>query len=196
MTIPVLIVPGLGGSGEHHWQTHLERSLPDAARVHQNDWDRPDLTQWLNRLVQAVEARPAAILVAHSLGCPLVAHLAAQRPGLPVAAALLVAPADVDSARHTPGHTRGFAPIPRLPLPFRSVVVASTNDPFIELERARDLANGWGAEFINVGPRGHINIASGFGPWPEGQRIVASMTACVRDSGALAEDRLNAVAIA
>jgi uncharacterized protein len=159
VTIPVLIVPGLGGSGEQHWQTRLERSLPDAERVHQSDWDRPDLTLWVERLAQAVEVRPAPLLVAHSLGCPLVAHLAARRPDLPVAAALLVAPADVDSPRHTPGHTRGFAPIPRLPFSFRSIVVASTNDPFIALERARDLANAWGAEFVDVGPCGHINIA-------------------------------------
>jgi len=195
MTIPVLIVPGLGGSGEQHWQTHLERSLPDAARVHQSDWDRPDLTQWVDRLVQAIEARPAAILVAHSLGCPLVAHLVVQRPDLPIAAALLVAPADVDSARHTPGHTRGFAPIPRSPLPFHSTVVASTNDPFIELERARDLANAWGAEFVDVGPCGHINVASGFGRWPAGESIVAAMAARAGASRRISRNRLRATAI-
>ena len=74
----ILIVPGLGGSGEHHWQTHLQRSLPGAVRVQQADWDRPDLPAWLARLASAVETRPAGILVAHSLGCALVAHLTRQ----------------------------------------------------------------------------------------------------------------------
>jgi uncharacterized protein len=195
VTIPVLIVPGLGGSGEHHWQTHLERSLPDAARVYQSDWDRPELSQWLDRLAQAVEARPDALLVAHSLACPLVAHLAAKRPDLPIAAALLVAPADVDSARHTPSHTRGFAPIPRVALPFRSVVVASTNDPFIALERARDLADGWGSEFVDVGPCGHINVASGFGLWPAGESIVVAMMTWAATSRRLSGQRLTATAV-
>ena len=196
MTVPILIVPGLGGSGEQHWQTHLERSFPNAARVHQDDWDRPHLAQWVDRLAQAVSARPAALLIAHSLGCPLVAHLAEQRPDAPIAAALLVAPADVESARHMPDHTRGFAPIPLLTLPFRSIVVASTNDPFIEFDRARDLANAWGAELIDVGPCGHINIGSGFGPWPAGERIVASTMAWIRASERFPRNSLKATAIA
>jgi uncharacterized protein len=162
--VPLIIVPGLGGSGEQHWQTHLERSFLDATRVHQDDWDRPELTRWAERLASAVQAQPGAVLVAHSLGCPLVAHLAAWQPDLPVAAALLVAPADVESAHHTPDHTRCFAPIPRLALPFRSIVVASTNDSYMAFDRCRDLATAWGAEFIDVGPCGHINVASGFGP--------------------------------
>jgi uncharacterized protein len=195
MTVPILIVPGLGGSGQQHWQTHLERSLPGAARVYQSDWDKPKLSQWLERLAQAVEERPDALLVAHSLACPLVAHLAAKRPDLPVAAALLVAPADVDSPGRTPSHTHGFAPIPRLPLPFRSTVVASTNDPFIALERARDLAAAWGSEFVDVGACGHINVASGFGRWPAGESIVAAMAAWAGASRGLSRNRLRATAI-
>lgn len=180
--IPILVVPGLGGSGDQHWQTHLQRTFPEAVRVHQQDWDKPDLTTWLERLARAIEARPGGVLVAHNLGCPLVAHLVARQRDLPIAAALLVAPADVESARHTPGHTRGFAPIPRLPFPFRSIVVASTNDPFMDFDRACDLAKAWCAELIDAGPCGHINVAAGFGPWPAGERIVESLLVRVRNS--------------
>jgi predicted alpha/beta hydrolase family esterase len=127
--------------------------------------------------MRAVETHPGAVLVAHSLGCPLVAHVAARRPELPIAAALLVAPADVESTRHTPSHTRSFAPIPRRPLPFRSILIASRNDPFIEFDRARELAAAWGTEFVDAGASGHINVASGFGRWREGERIVTSMIA-------------------
>jgi len=194
VTTPVLIVPGLGGSGPDHWQTHLERALPGAARVEQDDWDSPDLQRWFDRLAAAIELRPGTVLVAHSLGCPLVAHVAVRRPDLPVAAALLVAPADVDSGRHTPGHTRGFAPIPLRPLPFRSIVVASTNDPFMEFDRARELATAWGAEFIDAGASGHINVASGFGPWRTGERIVEWLIASVTGSRSTTRTALAAAA--
>jgi predicted alpha/beta hydrolase family esterase len=140
-----------------------------------------------------VQAQPGAILVAHSLACPLVAHMAARRPDLSVGAALLVAPADVDSARHTPGHIRTFAPIPRSLLPFRSLVVASTNDPYIEYERARELTAAWGAEFVGVGASGHINVASGFGPWSGGERMVTSIIA-EAEQFAVANERFVAAA--
>ena len=172
----VLIIPGLGGSGEHHWQTHLERSHPNAKRVDQDDWDNPELAYWLDRVAAVVERTAGAVLVAHSLGCPLIAHLAHRRPDLPIAAALLVAPADVDSTRHTPEHIRSFAPIPLERLPFRSIVVGSRNDPYMSFARAREVAFAWGAGFVDAGAAGHINVESGFGPWPDGERLLAQLT--------------------
>jgi predicted alpha/beta hydrolase family esterase len=169
---PILIVPGLGGSGPHHWQTYLERSFPGASRVHQDDWDRPDRDAWTERLAAAVDAAPGAVLVAHSLGCAVVAHAAAARPDLPVAAALLVAPADVDREHSSTDGLRGFAPMPCTALPFRSVVVASTDDPYMSVARARAFADDWGAEFIEAGALGHINVDAGFGPWPDGERML------------------------
>jgi predicted alpha/beta hydrolase family esterase len=174
---PIIVVPGLGGSGETHWQTFLERLFVHSVRVQQDDWDRPELGKWVECLRHAVELQPAAILVAHSLGCVLVAHLAAQYPNLQIKAALLVAPADVDSARHTPPHIRGFAPIPRQPLPFYGIVVASTNDPYITIGRARQLADSWLADFVDAGAVGHINVESGFGRWVEGEAIVNTLIA-------------------
>jgi uncharacterized protein len=173
--VPVIIVPGLGGSEDDHWQTHLERSVPGAIRVRQDDWNRPDLSRWLARLEECVEARPGAILVAHSLGCILVAHLAARRPDLSVAAAVLVAPADVEVCRDTLRTTRTFTPIPRQELPFHAVVVASTNDPFMDCDRAFELSRAWKAKFTSVGASGHINVASGHGRWRRGEDIVRSL---------------------
>jgi uncharacterized protein len=173
--IPILIVPGLGGSGPHHWQTYLERSFPGASRVDQDDWDRPDRCAWAERLIAAVEASPGAVLVAHSLGCAVVAHVAAARPDLPVSAALLVAPADVDRERGAPERLRTFAPMPCTPLPFRIVVAASPAAPYWALPRARAFADDWGAEFIDAGALGHINVDAGFGPWPDGERMLRNL---------------------
>ncbi len=171
----VLIVPGLGGSGERHWQTHLERSRPDALRVHQADWDRPHFGHWTKMLGAAVEAMPGAILVAHSLGCALVAHLVRQRPELAIGGALLVAPADVDAMPCVKEQLREFAPMPREVLPFPSVVVASTNDPFMHIARAQELANDWNADCIDIGRCGHINVESGHGPWALAEEIVNNL---------------------
>jgi predicted alpha/beta hydrolase family esterase len=153
----------------------LHRSLADSARVEQDDWNRPELSAWLARLEEDVKARPGAILVAHSLGCVLVAHLAVQRPELHIGAALLVAPADVESCRDTLRTTQSFAPIPRRELPFRAAVIASTNDPFMTRDRAFELAQAWKAQFIDAGARGHINVASGFGRWSAIEDVVRSL---------------------
>jgi predicted alpha/beta hydrolase family esterase len=171
----ILIIPGLGGSGPEHWQSHWERSYPEATRVEQSDWDRPVRSQWIRRLTAAIEDAPGSILVGHSLGCALIAHAAAQRPDLAIAGALLVAPADVDRAGRVSPHVGEFAPMPVGRLPFRTVVVASTNDHYMTAERARLLAGAWGATFVNVGRCGHINVPSGFGPWPAGERILSEL---------------------
>jgi predicted alpha/beta hydrolase family esterase len=180
---PILIVPGLGGSGPEHWQSHWERSQPLAQRVEQADWHRPVRADWLSRLAQALRNAPGAILVGHSLGCALIAHLAWRRPDFAIGGALLVAPADVDADDRIPREVRDFAPMPLARLPFRATVVASTNDPYMGLERARTLAQAWGTRFVNAGARGHINVAAGFGPWPAGEALLADL---MRATGATA----------
>jgi uncharacterized protein len=84
----------------------------------------------------------------------------------------MVAPADVDSARHTPEHLRDFAPLPLRRFPFRSMVIASTNDRYMTIGRARALAAAWGALFVDVGACGHINTEAGFGPWLAGRSLL------------------------
>jgi predicted alpha/beta hydrolase family esterase len=164
-------VPGLGGSGPEHWQTRWERLDPRCVRVVQRDWEHPDREAWLASLEAALTAAGApAVIAAHSLGCALVAHAAGRPLAARIRAALLVAPADVDSPDHTPPETRVFAPIPLRRLPFPATVVASQDDPFVALARARAFAAAWGAAFVDAGPRGHLNAASGLGDWPEGRR--------------------------
>lgn len=172
-----LIVPGLHGSPDGHWQTVLERQMSRAHRVEQDDWDAPVLDRWLQRLLENTDAHPGAIAVAHSLGCILIAHAARRYPRLKLGGALLVAPADTDEpVVHLP-QLRNFAPIPTEPLPFPAIVVASSTDAFMALPRARLLAAAWGAEFINLGDAGHINIDAGFGQWPAARGLIATLEA-------------------
>ena len=111
-TTHYLILSGWQGSPDDHWQSHWQRSLPNASRVEQADWHNPDPHSWVAALErQVAAARSPLILVAHSLGCVTVARWAAQAPLASlrkVRGALLVAPADVEA----PGaleEIRGFA---------------------------------------------------------------------------------------
>jgi len=179
---PILVVPGLNGSGPTHWQSHWELALPGAKRVEQTDWDRPCLGEWTANLVEAVRRRPGALLIAHSLGCALVAHMADITNGRGVGGALLVAPADVDGDTPASQSLTGFAPMPRRRLPFPSLVVASRNDPFVTFERARTFARAWGSAFADVGEAGHINVCSGHGPWIEGRAYLHDLMDLARSA--------------
>ncbi|MCW5771309.1 MAG: alpha/beta hydrolase [Rhodospirillaceae bacterium] len=172
----LIMVPGLGGSGPEHWQRQWLAGFDGALAVEQADWDRPQRDLWVAALDRAVRAaaRPA-ILIAHSLGCALVAHWAERHGPGAVAGALLVAPADVDSPAHTPPETRGFAPLPLDPLPFAATVVASDDDPYVALARARGFAFAWQADFVSIGRAGHINAASGLGAWPQGRTLLGAL---------------------
>ncbi len=172
-----LILPGLNGSGPDHWQSWWLRAEAGAKLVEQADWDNPSLDRWSERVANAVHAAPGAVLVGHSLACSLIAHIARERPALQIGGALLVAPADVDDRDWTSPHVAGFGPMPLQPLPFPAIVVASRDDPYVAFERARGFADAWGARFVDLGESGHINALSGFGPWPEGIGLAASLAA-------------------
>jgi predicted alpha/beta hydrolase family esterase len=62
-------------------------------------------------------------------------------------------------------------------LPFPTIVVASRDDPYVAFERATAMAKAWGAELVDIGKAGHINSASGFGEWPDGERLLQRLQA-------------------
>jgi predicted alpha/beta hydrolase family esterase len=164
----ILLVPGLGDSGPGHWMTRWEDKLSTATRVTQPDWDRPNRRIWVETLVNAVNrADKPVVLVAHSIGVATVAH-AAPLFDKEVIGAFLVGLSDWNRPEVIPGVAHDFAPIPREPLPFPSLLVASRNDPYCDFEVAADHANAWGSALIDAGEAGHINVESGHGPWPEG----------------------------
>jgi uncharacterized protein len=182
----ILTVPGLGGSGPSHWQTLWEGSRPNAVRADLGLWDHPHRNAWVTKLDAAIRtARAPVVLVAHSLGCLAVAwwaELAGQPYGWPVAGALLVAPPDVDAAS-APAEIASFAPAPTRPLPFPSLLVGSSDDPWCSPERIRSLAASWGSTFVDAGAQGHLNAASGHGWWPEGQELLARVLAVAGHDG-------------
>jgi len=170
-TTHYLILPGWQGSPDEHWQSHWQRSLPNASRVEQADWHNPDPHSWVAALErQVAAARSPLILVAHSLGCITVARWAAQAPLASlrkVRGALLVAPADVERPG-CPAPLQNFAPMPRDLLPFPSLLVGSDNDAAASALRALELARTLGSEAAILTGAGHINVKSGHRYWEQG----------------------------
>lgn len=169
--IKTLIVPGLDGSPAPHWQHWWAATDPRAVMVDLSDPHRPDPARWEAELAGAVLRYPGAILVGHSLGAILISRVLTAWPQLQIKAAMLVAPAEPQ------GKSRigNFAPLREVPLGVPAVVVASRNDPWMGFSRARSLAKTWQADLIDAGFAGHINVASGFGPWPQGKAICAEL---------------------
>lgn len=188
MHADVLILPGLGDSGPDHWQSHWQRARPQFRRVMQHEWDAPHVDDWIATLDAAIAASEApVVLAAHSSACAMVAHWAVRAPQLAptrVRGALLVAPTDPDGPNYPAGPV-GFGPVPLARLPFASIVVASTDDPYLSEARAREYAHAWGSRLVVLADAGHINAASGHGAWPEGLAMLDTLAA-VSSTGALA----------
>lgn len=180
----ILIVPGLGDSGPSHWQSRWVEDLPNASRVALGRWDDPERNHWVNRLDLAIDkADGPIVLVAHSLGCHAVAWWAEyeQPPrGDKVVGALLVAPPDVEGPAVDPRLKR-FGPLIQGHLPFRSVLVASLDDPYATMGQAKRMARKWGSQLIDAGPLGHINADSRIGSWPYGKFLLRQL---IRNIGA------------
>ncbi|CAG9230617.1 Alpha/beta hydrolase [Paraburkholderia sabiae] len=175
----VIVLPGYMNSGDGHWQTRWEARYPNFSRVPMRDWDHPVCEEWCDTLDATIAASKTPVrFAAHSLGCLTVAFWAARHASkdalAKVAGALLVALPD-PAGPGFPADAAGFDDVPMLTLPFPSIVVASTDDPYGGVPFSQGCAAAWGSRWENIGPRGHINSDSGLGEWDEGQRWLGSM---------------------
>lgn len=200
-----LTLPGLDGSGPAHWQSIWEAERPGVERVDLGNWAHPTRNGWISRLERRLaQARGPVVLIAHSLGCHVVAwwaQLAGEAASRPVAGAMLVAPPDLDRVQ-IDGRIADFAPVPSAVLPFPAVVVASRDDPWCSFARSKEMAGNWLAAFCDAGEGGHLNAMSGLGSWPAGQAVLEHLLdhVCERgdrrmDDGALRE-RPAAISVA
>jgi predicted alpha/beta hydrolase family esterase len=173
----LLLLPGWQDSGPTHWQSRWE-TLHGCQRVAQADWVWPRRGDWMARLEEALLADPRpALLIAHSLGCHLVASWAAHSVHTArVHGALLVAPPDTERD-DMPPNIFNWRPITRSPLPFASLLIASSDDPYCTPERAAAMARDWGSAEHRLGALGHLNGDSGLGDWSEGWQLLQGLVA-------------------
>ena len=182
----VLIVPGLRDHVEQHWQTLLAARLPRARTVPpmgRADLDCLTRVDALEREAQAIDG--PIVLVAHSGGVQTVVQWA-RRTRRPVLGALLAVPPDFEEAMPAGYPTvaelraNGWLPTPRGPLPFPAFVAASRNDPLARFSRVAEMAFDWGAKLVDLGDVGHLNPASGYGPWPQAEDFITALTLAAR----------------
>jgi predicted alpha/beta hydrolase family esterase len=176
----IIMVPGWSGSGPEHWQSIWEREHSGYRRVEMRNWQSVERADWVGAVERTLaDVSGAVVLVAHSLGCLSVAWWAARQRGAAtrVIGAMLVAPPNLASSPGLLPALESFASPPALALPFPSLVAASENDPYATFEEAANMASTWGSELRNAGLAGHINTASGHGPWPEGRQSLQQFIA-------------------
>ena len=194
----VLLLPGWQNSGPGHWQSRWE-SAYGYIRVEQHDWLRPLRGDWVARLEEVLIAKaPAApggfVLVAHSLGCLLVAAWASHSRHVSlVRGALLVAPADLQSDELA-AVLPSWSPPALQPLPFASQLLASRDDPYCSMARSRFFADAWGSELVDCGARGHLNADSGLGAWDTAHRRLGRFSVAGLPSAKASRPRVADVA--
>lgn len=182
MTHPtILFVPGLRDHVGEHWQTLLQAQIPGAQSVAPLTLDKLSRAARVRALDEALaRINGPVILVAHSAGVMITVHWA-QHHRRPIHGALLATPADLDAGLppgypdHATLDEQGWLPVPRAPLPFPSMLAASRNDPLASFERAAAYAADWGSRLVDLGEVGHLNPASGFGPWPQALELIGML---------------------
>ena len=169
----VVIVPGLRDHVPDHWQTLLAEQLPGSVTVPRMAENRLSCAAWVEQIDQTLAGVAGPVLlVAHSGGAMMVVHWA-QKHHRPIHAALLAAPADLESPLPDGYPTLEALLGKRLAsraagtrLPFPSIVAASSNDPLARFGRVAQFAADWGSRLVDIGAVGHLNPAAGFGEWP------------------------------
>lgn len=177
--VAYVIIPGIDGSDERHWQSLWEdRWGASAVRIAPASWSMPDLTDWGAAVQDAYETasrRDSQVaLVAHSIGCWAAAHWLGQaRPD--GVAAFLVAPPDLQGPAFPSAAAATFLGLSARPLPCRSLLVASDDDPYCDPTVSASFAHGWQARSHLMEGRGHINSDSGLGDWPAGRELLRGL---------------------
>ena len=175
-----VIIPGLDGSDDHHWQSRWESDwLLNAVRIRPSSWSAPDLSDWSQAITTAVESIPDDIVfITHSLGCHAVTHwLTTEVVPARIRGAFMVAPPDPLADTFPVDRLPTFASLPTLALPVPAVLTVSTDDPYCTVDGAARLAAGWATPLIALDDLGHINTDSKLDLWPQGQHLLTAFLA-------------------
>ncbi|WP_338012936.1 alpha/beta hydrolase [Pararhizobium polonicum] len=178
-----LILPGLNGSDDGHWQRFWLKDDANSRLVEQDDWKSPRIETWTKRLEEVLAQEGPAYIVAHSLGCLLAAKCADSPFARLIKGALLVAPCDLSTTENLHPGAIHFGRMPTRTLPFPTITVGSLNDIYMPLESLSLYCRLWRTPVKNLGQAGHINIESGFGRWTGGYGLLSLLEKKVKAQG-------------
>jgi uncharacterized protein len=170
--VTFVFLGGVYNSGPGHWQRIWYEDMPGSVWVEHDDWDHPEREAWVSDLQAAFwQITGPYVVIAHSLGCLLLAEWSRNHDDPSLVGAFLVAVPDPNGASF-PASIDGFVDAPSLNLPCPALVIASQDDEYASIDYARALAEHWQAEFVDAGKLGHINANSGIGDWQEGRGLL------------------------
>lgn len=164
-----LLLHGWGGKAKEHWLSWLADELAKQGKEVIYPLfpkaDEPQKAKWLKALDEQLSGIDLSQLkiAAHSLGCSLWLHYLQENPRTKIQKAILVAPPYSDPSIP---EVASFFPTPKLKLENSYLIIGSDNDPFIAKEDFELAARSLQAPFHFIPNAGHLNIGSGYGPWP------------------------------
>jgi len=168
MAKKVLLLHGWGGSDYPHWQSWLAAELAKkygkVSFLKFSNFDFPKLDVWKEELEAELDDFRPNIVICHSLANTLWFHLCNDKNLKHIEKLFLVAPpsikCDIDELKE-------FFPveIPNNLNAKETILVTSTNDPFLTQNEAKELQHKLNIPMKVLENAGHINADSGFGKW-------------------------------
>jgi len=162
----VLLVHGWGGSDVPHWQAWLASEIAkdygSVSFLRFSDFDFPVLDVWKEELKKELKSFKPDIVICHSLANTLWFHICDEIKE--VEKLYLVAP---PSFQCEVEEIKSFFPmqLPSKTNAKKSILVSSTNDPYMSIDEAKELQNSLDIEMLTLQNAGHINTDSGYGEW-------------------------------
>ena len=163
----VLLVHGWGGSDFPHWQSWLASEIAKdygtVSFLKLTDVDFPVLEIWKKELKEEISSFQPDIVICHSLANTLWFHIVDEIQE--VKKLYLVAPPSFTSDIE---ELKSFFPL-KIPTKInakKSLLIASTNDPYMSIDEAKELQKSLNIEMVVLENAGHINTDSGYGKWP------------------------------
>jgi len=169
MSKKVLLLHGWGGSDHPHWQSWLAGELAKeygcVSFLQLSDFDRPKLDVWKKELLEHLQEFKPDIVICHSLANILWFHLCNDANLERIQKLYLVAPPSLCCEIE---ELQSFFPLkaPKNLYAKKILLITSTNDPYLNTQEAEQLQKELEVAMHVIKDGGHINAASGYGPWP------------------------------
>ncbi len=169
----VLILHGWGGSDAPHWQAELAATIAKAYGTVSfpllDNCHFPTKNRWVKQLKAILKDFKPDTVVCHSLANTLWFWLCQEQDFMQkipeIKRLFMVSPPSLSTEIDT---IKTFFPC-RLPenLYAKEVqMIVSDNDPYIQVEEAKSMAQQYDIPVTVIQDAGHINADSGYGKWP------------------------------